>query len=300
MMEARLTGTALLTLVIWLLLTIVVSPARSEPRTLIITDELQLGLAESFLTEGEYYRAITEYKRFLYFFPDSEQVAYVQLQIGMAYYRGGEYPAAIEAFAKVRQDYPAEHYAAAAFYEGVCRSRLHEPAAAQDNFDRVLAFDPANPLAAEALAGIALNALDRQDLAGSRRALERLAKDYPHTPQGDAAREAMPIVLAAETEPCKSPVAAGVFSALVPGSGQLYAGRYRDGLLAFLVNGLFIAGTAVAIDQDNDPAAVLLGAAGLPFYLGNIYGAANAAHKWNLSIAQDLRSDLAVRLDFRY
>jgi hypothetical protein len=45
---------------------------------------------------------------------------------------------------------------------------------------------------------------------------------------------------------------------------------------------------------------VLLGAAGLPFYLGNIYGAANAAHKWNLSIAQDLRSDLAVRLDFRY
>ena len=53
------------------LLVMMASPVHGQPRTLVITDELQLGLAEAFMSEGEYYRAITEYKRFLYFFPDS-------------------------------------------------------------------------------------------------------------------------------------------------------------------------------------------------------------------------------------
>jgi len=298
-MAARAPARRLLALITLLLMSLV-AQAHGTPRSVVITDELQLGLAEAFLAEGEFYRAITEYKRYLYFFPDSERTAYVHLQIGMAYYRGEEFAAAIEAFSKARQYYPDEHFATAAFYEGVCRSRLHQPEQAQNDFNRVLAVDPDGPLAPSALAGLSLTALELQDLAGSRQALGRLASDYPHTAQGEAARDALPLVVDTETRPRKSPVAAGVFSALVPGSGQLYAGRPRDGLMAFLVNGLFIAGTAVAIDHDNGPAAVLLGAAGLPFYLGNIYGAANAAHQWNLSLARDLRNDLAVRLDFRY
>jgi len=298
-MPSRAPARRLLVLIALLLLWSMV-PAHSAPRSVVITDELQLGLAEAFLAEGEYYRAITEYKRYLYFFPDSERTAYVHLQIGVANYRGGDFAAAIESFSKVRQYYPDEHFATAAFYEGVCRSRLKQPQQAQNNFDRVLAADPDGPLAPAALAGLSLTALELQDLAGSRQALERLASDYPHTAQGGAARDALPMVVDTETRPRKSAVAAGVFSAFLPGSGQLYAGRPRDGLMAFLVNGLFIAGTAVAIDHDNGPAAVLLGAAGLPFYLGNIYGAANAAQQWNLSLARDLRSDLAVRLDFRY
>ena len=281
-------------------LMLVALPARSEPRTLVITDELQLGLAESFMAEGEYYRAITEYKKFLYFFPDAGQIDYVRLQIGMAYYRGGECPQAIESFARVRQHYPSEHFATAAFYEGVCRSRLKNPKAAQDNFERVVAIVPATQQAAEALAGEALAALDREDWAGSRQALEHLTLDYSNTPQGVAAKDALPLLEDAETRPRKSPVAAGLMSAVVPGSGYAYAGRPGDGLMAFLVNGLFIAGTAVAIDHENYPVAALIGGAGLPFYLGNIYGSANAASKWNLSIAQDLRKELAVRLDFHY
>ena len=283
-----------------LLLLLMALPARSEPRTLVITDELQLGLAEAFMAEGEYYRAITEYKTFLYFFPDSPRTDYAHLQIGMAYYHGGECPQAIAAFARVRQSYPSDHFATAAFYEGVCRVRLGEPAAAGADFERVLAAGPASPQAPEALAGLALTALDRQDWAASRQALQRLADNYPADPHSMAARDALPLLEVAESRPRKSPALAGTLSALVPGSGYAYAGRYRDGLMAFLVNGLFIAGTAVAIDHDNVPAAALLGGIGLPFYLGNIYGAVNAARQWNLSIARDLRDDLVVRLDFHY
>jgi tetratricopeptide (TPR) repeat protein len=274
--------------------------ARGEPRTLVITDELQMGLAEAFMAEGEYYRAVTEYKKFLYFFPDSDQAGYARLQIGMAYYKGGECPQAIEAFAKVRRSYPSEQFATAAFYEGVCRNRMKNPGAAMDDFARVVDVVPGTPEAANALAGQSLVTLDREDWTGSRQALEHLAAVYPDKPLGAAAKEAIPLVAAAETKPRKSPLTAGILSAVVPGSGYAYAGRPRDGMMAFLVNGLFIAGTAVAIEDENYPAAVLLGGIGLPFYLGNIYGSANAARQWNLSIARDLRKELELRLEFHY
>jgi len=56
----------------------------------------------------------------------------------------------------------------------------------------------------------------------------------------------------------------------------------------------------VAIDQENYATAAVVGGIGLPFYLGNIYGAANAAGKWNLALHRDLRDRLAVTLDYRY
>lgn len=283
-----------------LLLTVTVLPARGEPRTLVITDELQLGLAAAFMAEGEYYRAVTEYKKFLYFFPDSDKADFARLQIGLALYHGGECARAIESFAQVRQNYPSEYFATAAFYEGVCRQRLKTPRTAADDFERVVAVDPAAPEAAEALAGLSLAALDREDWDGSRQALQRLVTGYPDLPKGVAAKEALPLVDAAESSPRKSPVAAGAMSAFLPGSGYAYAGRPRDGLMAFLVNGLFIAGTVVAVEDENYPAAVLLGGVGLPFYLGNIYGSADAARKWNLGIAQDLRRELALRLEYHF
>ena len=289
-----------LTLLLLLLLTIVAVPARSDPRTLVITDELQLGLAATFMAEGEYYRAVTEYKKFLYFFPDSDKADFARLQIGLALYHGGECTRAIESFARVRQSYPSEYFTTAALYEGVCRQRLKNPGAAMDDFERVVAADPAAPEAAEALAGLSLAALDREDFDGSRQALQRLVTDYSDLPKGVAAKEALPLVDAADSSPRKSPVAAGAMSAFLPGSGYAYAGRPRDVLTAFLVNGLFIAGTVVAIEDENYPAAVLLGGVGIPFYLGNIYGSADAARKWNLGIAQDLRKELALRLEYHF
>jgi len=80
----------------------------------------------------------------------------------------------------------------------------------------------------------------------------------------------------------------------------MYAGHYGDGATALLLNGLFIAGTVVAVRQENYAVAGIVGVIGLPFYVGNIYGAANAATKWNLSVRKELRDKLAVTLDYNF
>ena len=41
------------------------SLAHSAEKGLFITDEVQLKMADAFMEEGEYYRAITEYKKLL-------------------------------------------------------------------------------------------------------------------------------------------------------------------------------------------------------------------------------------------
>jgi len=43
---------------------------------------------------------------------------------------------------------------------------------------------------------------------------------------------------------------------------------------------------------------ILAGGVGLPFYIGNIYGSALAARKWNLAVKKQARAKIYSALDF--
>ncbi len=83
----------------------------------------------------------------------------------------------------------------------------------------------------------------------------------------------------------------------MPGSGYFYAGRYGDGLTAFLLNALFVAGTVTAVNNELYATSALIGSIGMPFYIGNIYGSANAVKKHNSAIKRELRTKISAALD---
>src|SRR5262249_36619242 len=87
--------------------------------------------------------------------------------------------------------------------------------------------------------------------------------------------------LEGERLPTKSPVLAGILSGLLPGGGQLYNGRVGDALLAFFLNGLFIAGAIEAVHSNVPAVAGVLSFFEAGWYAGNIYGAVNGAYKYN-------------------
>ncbi|GEM_PF-6383204 len=68
------------------------APWASE-KGILLTEDTELKVAAAFMGEREYYRAITEYKKFLILFPESDKADYALLKIGMAYYHGEEYEA---------------------------------------------------------------------------------------------------------------------------------------------------------------------------------------------------------------
>ena len=272
--------------------------ASAAGQGILLTEELQMKLGDSFMAEREFYRAVTEYQKFLFLFPRSGDAAAAQFKIGMAYYQGDEFDAAARAFTTVLENYPESSHAPPAGYRlGLCHwreNRLDEAAAA---LAAVAARYPSSEEAPRARRAAALVAFDRKDPTASRRELERFLADYPHDPGAGRAREALTILEQQQELPRKSPLVAGLLSALLPGAGHLYAGHPGDGITSFFLNGLFIAGTVVAVRQENYPVAGVVGVIGIPFYLGNIYGAANAAAKWNIGVRKELRGTLAVTLD---
>lgn len=86
--------------------------------------------------------------------------------------------------------------------------------------------------------------------------------------------------------PLKSPVLAGVLSAVLPGAGQVYDGRILDGALALGLTGLPAFGTYYFARQSNVGLAVGLGLLAAVFYFGSISNAITDARRLN-EIAYD-------------
>jgi len=224
-----------------------------SPSGPLVLDAAQLwDFAESLERQGEHYRAVTEYKRLAYFFPDSAEAGRAQLRIAVALLRGGE---------------PGQ---AAAHLESL-RATGALPERADDL--RYL---------------LALARLERGRerpyplrLEGIESALQELGQigaDWP----GRARTEGFVQAMTHRPElPEKSPLLAGTLSALLPGAGSFYAGRYAEGSLAFFVNAVLIYATVNSFQRDQIPAGTVFGALALVFYGGSIYAAVNGAHKFN-------------------
>jgi len=84
----------------------------------------------------------------------------------------------------------------------------------------------------------------------------------------------------------KTPWLAGVFSAILPGAGQAYAGSWQGAAVAFFLNAVFIAATVELVRNDLYGAGVATGVAGSFFYFGSIINAADLAARHNAATAR--------------
>jgi len=275
--------------------------AAATDESIVLTGDVQMRLGNAFMAEGEYYRAITEYKKYLILFPGGRESDSALFQTGRAYYLGLEYDPAARAFAELRSGFPDSHlFGEAAYLEGVCNVKLNRLDKAATAFETVAVSKPADEASSKARLGRSLVEFDRGSLVGTGQELQRFLADFPADPRAGKVQTALSLLPQDGELSRKSPLTAGILAAIVPGSGHMYAGHYGDGATALLLNGLFIAGTVVAIRQENYAVAGIVGIIGLPFYIGNIYGAANAATKWNLAVRKELRGRLSLTLDYQF
>jgi hypothetical protein len=85
---------------------------------------------------------------------------------------------------------------------------------------------------------------------------------------------------------------------VVPGLGQVYAGRVLAGLGSFLLNGFLIGTTAFALYRHEYALSVFSGGIGLAFYGGGVYAGYEAAARVNEHEAEQLRARIrAIPVD---
>jgi len=256
--------------------------------------EKLLGFAGYLQQQGEYYRAITEYLRFIFLYPQDERVASVRLKI-------------------------ADCYLAAERWEE-----------AKKVLEQLLSYSLPDRVRLKALYKLGQSYFSLRNYRAARRTLEVLLQDYPQEQEVQAAAwfligrsylmedkwveaseafghiklpglEGLPeAALAGRELGYKSPGVAGLLSAALPGAGQLYLGRYQDAVVAFLLNGAFIWGAVEAFRRDNDVAGGLLVFFELGWYGGNIYSAVGSAHKYNRRLKDDFREELLSRYQVQF
>lgn len=260
-----------------------------------------LGFARSLHEEGDYYRAITEAKRFLFEHPEDARAPDARLLIGRSYLDGEQWTAAIAALEPlVAAGGAARVDADAALALGDARLGARQFAVAALEYSRFGREFPADARAgiADLRAGwariLGADEIARFDAKRGARAFDAAARELGRLPpdHSEAARvkELADGAASLAALPRRSPVLAGTLSALLPGAGQVYAGRVQDGLIALVVNGLFLGGAIESYRRENYVASAILGLFELGWYTGNVYSAVNAAHRGN-----DERRAAAIR-----
>ena len=85
----------------------------------------------------------------------------------------------------------------------------------------------------------------------------------------------------------------------MPGLGQMYAGDWRDGLNALILNGLALGFISNAIHRRDYRDAALISSISIRYYTGNIYNAEMDVRKYNKSLDREsaMRILRLVRVD---
>jgi len=245
----------------------------------IIDEKAQMGLGDYFFEDGDYYRAVTEYKRFLFFFPASLRAEEARWKIASSYFQGKKWDEALSAADELLKRHPSSPWAAEAILlKGRCWMEKKEFSQARHHFTRTKEVSPGSPAAQEAQWQSAVSYLQEErwkEAAAEFRKVDRESKLYPRAERWAQGMDRI------EEIPQKSPATAGVLAAVLPGAGHLYGERYRDAGIAFVLNAAFIWGMVEAFEHKNYVVGGILTFFELGWYSGNIYSAVSGAHKYN-------------------
>ncbi len=237
--------------------------------------------AEYLREQAEYYRAITEYHRCIFESDDLLLRDICLYRIGACYLEGDQCSDAITILTSLasRKSELEERY------PGLIRFRLAEAYYCEGQYGPAadviaeLVESPINvDIRESAIYSTVIARTQSRDITGALAFLDQHSDGWETQSTPEALRRK---ISEFNMIGRKKPWLAGALSAVFPGLGQVYAGRLRDGLTSFVINGIFIAGITSAIDSNHTETAWLLGFFELGWYSANIYNAMNDCHKTN-------------------
>lgn len=230
--------------------------------------ELYVGL--NFAHEMDFYRAITAFKRALFFIPAryKERRWQIEYHLVQCYYLGQRYQDAIEAFDKsdlksVPTTFPAFRDLRLILYDSYFLTDQ------KDKSEGILQLLKENDL--EIGENLKLSqALRMGDLTSA----QNLA---PTTSSEEKVRS----FLEEYGNISKSPQTAYLLNGILPGAGYAYVGQRKAAATSFLINSLFIGATYYFFRNGNIPMGIILSSLETGWYVGGMNGAALATKEYN-------------------
>ena len=248
------------------------------PGVIVLSPDQQLEFADHYYREGEFYRAIGEYNRFLFFFPEDPRIQQAMYHIGMSYLHGQQYQDGIKIFNRLIHQFPHSSLALKAhLMVSDCYARLNQSASALTTLHNLLMQSHDEQIRDETNYRIGWIHLEMASWDKARSYFDNISMSNRKNYQMDQLLNELEESKHLKT---KNPHLAGLLS-LLPGFGYAYLERYSDALTALLVNGGLMYAAYSAFDSDNPALGGVITFVGFGFYSGNIFGSVSGAYKYN-------------------
>ncbi len=249
----------------------------------------QYRYAEQLFESGDYQAARLEYKRLLFYRPDTEFKDIADYRIAQSYYYQNQAERAEHLFREFLAVHPNSDFR---FRSQLMIGQLHFDAG-KYSLARTTLFELLHSsadtdvmAAAHYLRGWCYVYTTDWDKAIAE--LRRVDTPQADIPYQNNARQLADTLLEKTPLLHKSPQIAGWLSTVVPGSGQLYVGRVKEGVLAAALGGTFIYLVADAIRERRYVDCAGISLIGWQFYWGNRINAQRFASEYNAHREREL------------
>ena len=238
--------------------------------------------AEQLFESGDYQAARLAYKRLLFYYPNTELRDIADYRIARTYYYQNQSARAEELFRKFSTIHPNSPFR---FQSQLMLGQLHfdagEYSLARTTLFELLhaSTEPEVTAAAHYLRGWCYIRTTDWNKAISE--LRQVDISQINTRHEKKTHELADTLLEETPLPFKSPQVAGWLSTVIPGSGQLYAGKVKEGILAAALNGTFIYLAVDAIRERRYIDCAGISLVGWQFYWGNRTDARQFATEYN-------------------
>lgn len=242
-----------------------------------------LALADRLLEQESYDEAITEYKRFIFFNPKSERVDYALYKMGLAHRSERNWQAAINAFGdsiSVTEDLRTIDERRIILATTLIASGNYSLARLE--LLKVSEYSQHPSLRLRSLYFDGVASLYMFDWDSAEKAFGAFYAEDSDGRMAERTREMEAILLKAR-QSYKSPGLGKFLSTILPGMGQIYAGNWRSGLNALVLNGITIGLFANSIYKKDFKDAALISSISIRYYMGNRYNAEKGVGKYNES-----------------
>jgi tetratricopeptide (TPR) repeat protein len=265
----------------------------SSPTQAAVAEPALFAFAQSLFDSGEYYRAIGEFQRFLFFQAEHPLVPQAQLTIGFAFFCGERWLPAFEVFRRVAQGTPDSSISQeAALWMAEARAGGGDYPTAIRLYQEVMKLPPNRDIAQRATYLTGWSQLYQRQWSEAREAFVQVDVQSPY----HASAQRLAAALDPPPElPQRSPTTARILSTVLPGAGQIYTGRTLDGLIGLGLHAALIAGTVGAIGAGLEGAAGIGAFFTWGFYQTQMSNAANSARDFNAQVADRFIGQLAAQ-----
>ena len=253
----------------------------------------QLRYADHIFNQHAYRSAILEYKRLLFYHPDTRKADLAHYRIGLSHYHQGNQKLAQKKFEEVTHNFPnSSLYLHAQLMLGRTYFDAKNYSTARSTFFTIASADGSGEIAAQARYLRAWCYIHEQAWFKAITEFRTVQQLQPDSPLSQISAQLADMTYANTPLPLKSPRLAQWMSTFLPGSGQIYAGKLERGLISSAINVAVFYLLVDAIREERYVDTVGICLVGSRFYLSN----RDDASRWTIEHNRRIEVDFIRQL----